>query len=571
MSFTIDLLTYTIITDTQNVSVKKSTSSISGDIIIPNTVIDPTSQSSYFVTLIEHSAFRDCIELNSITIPNNVTSINTFGFYNCSKLSSVTFLGNNLTSIGDAAFIYCSSLLSITIPSSVTFMSTNVFSRCSKLSSVTFLGNNLTSFSNGLFFSCRSLTSITIPSSITSIGNEVFGLCRSLSSITIPSNVTSIGNSAFEGCSLLNSITIPSSVTSIGNSTFYGCSLLNSITIPSSVTSIGTTCFINIPIISITFLGSSINILNTTIPTGTFPTTTSFIIPNVNFYNDLNTSNLTNKYPIPTYNYKFQSFTSFTAVSSSYSSIILTWNFSNTSIVNNYTITYNYSGGLEQSIPNIDKNLTTFQVNGLTSETLYSFIITANTQQDPVQSSSQNATTDTETLPCFLTDSKVLTDKGLISIQLLKKGDLVQTLNDGLLPVKFVGMRSFFNKLTEERINAHLYKLNKKDFPELLEDLYITGGHPLLVDDKDLDKETKKKLLDMDNIPIITEGKYRVFACVHPKAELWNDEKEYEIFDIVLENDNPNKNYGIWVNGILTESMDEEFFLNQSKMTEINN
>ena len=176
-----------------------------------------------------------------------------------------------------------------------------------------------------------------------------------------------------------------------------------------------------------------------------------------------------------------------------------------------------------------------------------------------------------ETLPCFLADSKVLTDKGLTSIQLLKKGDLVQTLNDGLLPVKFVGMRSFFNKLTEERINAHLYKLNKKDFPELLEDLYITGGHPLLVDDKDLDEETKKKLLDMIDYgtPIITEGKYRAFACVHPKAELWNDEKEHEIFDIVLENEDPKKNYGIWVNGILTESMDEEYFLNKSKMTEI--
>jgi hypothetical protein len=126
--------------------------------------------------------------------------------------------------------------------------------------------------------------------------------------------------------------------------------------------------------------------------------------------------------------------------------------------------------------------------------------------------------------------------------------------------------------LTEERINGHLYKLNKKDFPELKEDLYITGGHPLLMDEKDLDKETKNKLLDMAEMgtPIITEGKYRVFACVHPKAELWNDEKEHEIFDIVLENKDPTKNYGIWVNGVLTESMDEEYFLNESGMTEIN-
>ena len=175
-----------------------------------------------------------------------------------------------------------------------------------------------------------------------------------------------------------------------------------------------------------------------------------------------------------------------------------------------------------------------------------------------------------EPIGCFLDDSKVLTLSSLVPIQLLKTGDLVQTLNHGLLPVKFVGKRYFFNKLTEERINAHLYKLNKVDFPELLEDLFITGGHPLLMDEPD--EETKKKLLERSEFAsIITDGKYRVFAMDHPKSELWNEEGEYEIFDIVLENEDPKQNYGIWVNGILTESMDEDFFLNYSEMTEINN
>jgi len=173
-------------------------------------------------------------------------------------------------------------------------------------------------------------------------------------------------------------------------------------------------------------------------------------------------------------------------------------------------------------------------------------------------------TLNEQPIGCFLADSKVLTDSQLVPIQFLKKGDLVQTLNHGLLPVKFVGKRSFFNQLTEKKMNAHLYKLNKNDFPELLEDLFITGGHPLLVDD--VDEETKKKLLDRSDITsIITEGKYRVFAMDHPKSELWNEEGDYEIFDIVLENEDPKQNYGIWVNGILTESMDEDFFLYQRR------
>jgi hypothetical protein len=181
-------------------------------------------------------------------------------------------------------------------------------------------------------------------------------------------------------------------------------------------------------------------------------------------------------------------------------------------------------------------------------------------------------TTNSTIYGCFLRGSNVLTKNGMIPIQDLKKNDLVQTLDDDFIPIKFVGKCYLFNKLTEERINAHLYKLNKKDFPELSEDLFITGGHPLLLNEKDLNEEMKNNLSDLSETgcSIITDGKFRVFACIHPKAELWNEEGMKDIYDIVLENEDPHRNYGIWVNGILTESMDEYFFLNYSKMTEIN-
>ena len=80
MPFTINLLTYTIINNTQNVSVRTSTLSISGNITIPDTVIDPASQLSYFVTVIETNAFRECSSLISVTIPQGVTSIGNYAF-----------------------------------------------------------------------------------------------------------------------------------------------------------------------------------------------------------------------------------------------------------------------------------------------------------------------------------------------------------------------------------------------------------------------------------------------------------------------------------------------------------
>ena len=45
----------------------------------------------------------------STIIPNSVTSIGNYAFYDCSSLTSVE-IPNSVTSIGDCAFAYCSSL-----------------------------------------------------------------------------------------------------------------------------------------------------------------------------------------------------------------------------------------------------------------------------------------------------------------------------------------------------------------------------------------------------------------------------------------------------------------------------
>ena len=170
-------------------------------------------------------------------IPNSVTSIGEYAFYDCTSLASVT-IPDSVMSIGELAFNGCSSLTSVTIPNGVTSIGALAFGGCTSLTSVT-IPDSVTIIGYRAFGSCESLTSVTIPNGVMSIGEEAFSWCTSLTSVTISNSVTSIGERAFYYCTSLTSVTIPNSVTLIDNGAFYECTSLTSVTIPDSVTIIG--------------------------------------------------------------------------------------------------------------------------------------------------------------------------------------------------------------------------------------------------------------------------------------------------------------------------------------------
>ena len=77
----------------------------------------------------------------TVIFGESVTSVPAYLFYRNSSdvlnLVSVT-IGNNVTSIGSSAFYGCSSLMEITIPANVTSIGRSAFRSCSNLTSVTF-------------------------------------------------------------------------------------------------------------------------------------------------------------------------------------------------------------------------------------------------------------------------------------------------------------------------------------------------------------------------------------------------------------------------------------------------
>ena len=170
-------------------------------------------------------------EIKVLVIPDSVTSIGDYAFYNCVGLTSVT-IPNNVKSIGNYAFIGCSGLNSVHI--------TDVEAWCKiRFGS----GSNPLRNAHHLFIDGKEIRDLVIPNSVTSIVNHAFNGCFDLTSVTIPNSVTSIGDYAFYSCSSLPSVNIPNSVTSIGEHAFNKCSGLNSVIIPNSVTSIGQNAF----------------------------------------------------------------------------------------------------------------------------------------------------------------------------------------------------------------------------------------------------------------------------------------------------------------------------------------
>ena len=216
------------------------------DIIIPNGVQSIGEYAFYDcnhltsislpngLTTIEQYAFWDCVNLTSVTTPDSLTEVGTQVFYGCFNLKS--FKGNNsstdehcLIIDGTLVAFAPAELTEYSIPNGVTAIGDYAFYNCIYLKKIT-IPNSVTSIGGSSFYNCNNLVSVNIGNGLTEIGNNAFSNCANLVSINIPEGVTSIGGSSFYGCSSLGSIALPSTLSSFtGGSVFRGCTNLTSV------------------------------------------------------------------------------------------------------------------------------------------------------------------------------------------------------------------------------------------------------------------------------------------------------------------------------------------------------
>jgi surface protein len=172
------------------------------------------------------------------------------------------------------------------------------------------------------------------------------------------------------------------------------------------------------------------------------------------------------------------------------------------------------------------------------------------------------------TLVCFKEDSKILTNRGYKPVQHLRKGDLIQTLKDGFKPIHMIGKKEIHHQASQEdRIKDQLYICKKENYPDIIEDLVITGCHSILVKSFK-DDEQKEKTANLQNGTIyVTDDHYRLPACLDDKASVYEPEGIYTIYHLALEHDNYYMNYGIYANGLLVESCTKNYLERLSGMT----
>jgi len=171
---------------------------------------------------------------------------------------------------------------------------------------------------------------------------------------------------------------------------------------------------------------------------------------------------------------------------------------------------------------------------------------------------------------CFKEDTYILTINGYKLIQELKKGDLVKTLTSGYKPIYKIGYSIVKHEYSEEKNKKQLYKCSTENYPEIFEDLIITGCHNILVDEFKNEEERKKAdEVNGGEGDRITEDKYRLPACVDERTKVYEVSGKHTIYHFALENDEYYYNYGVYANGLLVESTSKRF-MDNIVMTEIN-
>ena len=171
----------------------------------------PAGKESYdFIdetTTIDERAFMYC-PMTSIEIPANILNVGENPFQYCENMQTIEVDENNPNYTSADGILYSKDMTllhsvpqmksSVDIPNTVTTIGEFAFFECENITSIE-IPNSVVTLLAGAFQSCNGLTSIEIPNSVETIDQVVFAYMDNLETVTIGSSVKTIGSNAFGG------------------------------------------------------------------------------------------------------------------------------------------------------------------------------------------------------------------------------------------------------------------------------------------------------------------------------------------------------------------------------------
>lgn len=337
IQFNDGVLMYRVIDKTAaTVKVIGSVSTLTSALVIPSTV--ENEGVTYTVVRVEKVAFEGRSDVTAVTFPSTVTVIDSASFRNCSNLETIT-LAEGVDTIGNRAFLGALQVTALTIPASVKRIENYAFGNLINCSSVTFLSETRPSLHGGAFYwslkeptyelrtihipcgaydeysrsfsyngigygyviddpcaekeiiadgfrfqaidgddtAVRLLSPVktlsgvvTLPSSIEyegatytvkEIATYALSSLKQITELVLPNTITVIDSASFRDCTALKKITIPEGITKICDRAFCNDSLVTSLVLPFTIERIEDMAF-----------GNFVNLESLTV-TGTTPPT----------------------------------------------------------------------------------------------------------------------------------------------------------------------------------------------------------------------------------------------------------------------------------------------------------
>ena len=207
-----------------------------------------------------YDLYLDGSLITELSIPD-VESISAFAFYNCKKLTGISFsdtlkrigrnafsacvgltelsLSDSITDLDDEAFAYCSALKKVSFGSGTERVGAKAFGGCTLISEVhapslldwleirfADQSANPLSASKKLYVDDELVTEVEVNAPIESISAYAFVNCEGLTSLYVSDSVSTIGTNAFASCISLADVSIGNGITAIYVDAFKGCDSL---------------------------------------------------------------------------------------------------------------------------------------------------------------------------------------------------------------------------------------------------------------------------------------------------------------------------------------------------------